>query len=48
MVGFFLGGGRILEQPDKLPLDLSGVINYHPGKGPGRGLSVTAESHRRD
>lgn len=33
--------GGILEEPDKLPMDLSGVINYHPGKGPGLGLSVT-------
>lgn len=31
------GGDRgvILAQPDKLPKDLSGVINYHPGKGLG-------------
>lgn len=29
------------EQPDKLLVDLSWVINCHPGKGLGLGLSVT-------
>lgn len=34
-----LDRGGILEVADKLPMDLSRVINYHPGKG--LGLSVT-------
>lgn len=47
--GFFWGCGvrlgGILEQPDKLPVDLSRVINYHPGKGLGLGPPVAYSRH---
>ena len=36
-----VGWVGIQKQPDKLPVDLSRVINYQPGKGLRLGLSVT-------
>lgn len=41
MVGFWKGKGGQLKQPDKLPVDLPRVINYHPGKGLGQLLSLS-------
>lgn len=40
------GGGVGAEEPDKLPMDLCRVINYHPGKGPGQSPPVK-KTHRQ-